>query len=318
MEPQDTTAANTYPYTLLRTALTLFKKTPDALADEERSQAELQALNEFKIETRILNSPEAAAVIITEEALQSAYQDVSSQYPDEESFILDLQKNQLTEQSLQAALFRQCKVNVIMDLIASRAAKVNDIEIGIYYHLHPEQFHRHETREAHHILISINDDYAENTRKQALARIQDLQLKLQKKPYKFADYALKHSECPTALQGGVLGTVPRGKLYPELDAALFKLKAGEISEVLESEIGFHVVLCKAIYPAETLSLQKATPKIRERMESRAQRICQRAWLANLLALPVNQEADGANPKPTTPEAMASGSVPSSESKGKPS
>jgi len=61
---------------------------------------------------------------------------------------------------------------------------------------------------------------------------------------KFADLALKHSECPTALQGGVLGIVPRGKLYPELDAVLFSLKVGAVSDIVESEIGFHLLLCK--------------------------------------------------------------------------
>ena len=112
-------------------------------------------------------------------------------------------------------------------------------------------------------------------------RAQELSAKLQKKPYKFAELALKHSECPTALQGGVLGLVPRGKLYPELDAVLFSIKAGEVSEIVESEIGFHLVLCKQIQKAETLSLQKATPKIRQIMSDRSRRTCQRAWLASL-------------------------------------
>ena len=93
--------------------------------------------------------------------------------------------------------------------------------------------------------------------------------------------ALKHSECPTALQGGVLGIVPRGTLYPELDTVLFSINAGEISDIVESEIGFHIVLCKQIQRAETLSLQKAAPKIRELMLERSRRTCQRAWLASL-------------------------------------
>jgi peptidyl-prolyl cis-trans isomerase C len=95
---------------------------------------------------------------------------------------------------------------------------------------------------------------------------------------------LKHSECPTALHGGVLGKFPRGKLYPELDEVLFKLKLGEISDPVKSEIGFHVLLCMSIQKAENLSLAKATPKIRQLMTERARRICQRAWVANLPAL----------------------------------
>ena len=269
------------PYTLLRAALALFKKTPDELQSDELRRAEVQATNEFKIESRILNAPEAGAVIISDKELQDAYQEIRDRYEDDDSFFSDLEKNRLNHESLSAALYRQCRVNVVMELIASRSPDINEVEVGIYYHLHTEQFNRPEQREACHIFISINPDYPENTREMALSRIQEISEKLQKKPYKFAELALKHSECPTALQGGVLGVVPRGKLYPELDAVLFKIKAGEVSEVVESEIGFHLVLCKQIKKAETLSLQKATPKIREIMKDRSRRTCQRAWLASL-------------------------------------
>jgi peptidylprolyl isomerase/peptidyl-prolyl cis-trans isomerase C len=275
------TSAQTDPYALLRAALALFKKTPDELQADELRQAAVQAVNEFKIENRILNAPEAGAVIISDKELQAAYQEIRDRYVDDEAFFGDLEKNHLNKDSLNAALYRQCRVNVVMELIASRAPDINEVEIGIYYHLHPEQFNLPERREACHLFISINPDYPENTREAAWSRMQELKAKLQKKPYKFADLALKHSECPTALQGGVLGIVPRGKLYPELDAVLFSIKAGEISDIVESEIGFHLVLCKQIQRAETLSLQKATPKIRELMLERSRRTCQRAWLASL-------------------------------------
>ncbi len=268
-------------YNLLRAALSLFKKSPNELAEAELQQAKTQAFNEFKIESRVLNTPEAASVIITDRELQQAYQEIRGRYDSEEAFASDLEKNRLDKDSLQAALHRQCKVNTVLELVASRAPEVSDADIGIYYHLHPDQFHRPERREACHIFISINSDYVENTPETALIRAQEIAEKLRKKPHKFADLALKHSECPTALQGGVLGIVSKGTLYPELDEVLFELKAGEVSDVVKSEIGFHVLLCKSIQKPETLSLAKATPKIRQFMNDRARRTCQRAWIAGL-------------------------------------
>jgi peptidyl-prolyl cis-trans isomerase C len=286
-------------YNLLRAALALFKKPPNELAEAELQQAQTQALNEFKIESRVLNTPEAAAVIITDRELQQAYQEIRDRYYDDDcmdaggratqgavaeaAFLSDLEKNQLDKDSLLAALHRQCKVNTVLEVVASRAPETSDADIGIYYHMHPDQFRRPEKREACHIFISINPEYPENTHEAAFVRAQELAAKLHKKPHKFADLALKHSECPTALQGGVLGAVPRGTLYPELDEALFNLKPGEISDAVKSEIGFHVLLCKSIQKAETLSLAKATPKIRQLLNDRARRACQRAWLAGLTA-----------------------------------
>jgi peptidyl-prolyl cis-trans isomerase C len=269
------------PYNLLRAALALFKKSPDELTEAELQQAKNQALNELRIEYQVLNTQEASAVIITEQELQQAYQEILGRYDDEDALFMDLKKNQLNKDSLLAALHRQCKINTVLELVASRAPATTDADIGIYYHMHSEQFHRPEKREVCHIFISINPDYPENTVEAASLRAEEIAEKLRKKPHKFADLALKHSECPTALQGGVLGSVPRGTLYPELDAALFNLKPGEISKVLRSEIGFHVLLCKSIQKAETLSLAKAAPQIRQLINDRARRTCQRAWLAGL-------------------------------------
>ena len=270
-------------YNVLRAALTLFKKAPSELADTELTQAQQQAANEYAIEGRVLNSREASGVVITDSEVQRAYEEILSRYDDETVFLSELYKNQLDEAALRAALYRQCKVDTVLELIGSRAPDASEIEIGIYYHLHPEQFQKPERREVGHILISINPDYPENTREMARSRLEEIRLKLQKKPHKFADLALKHSECPTALQGGMLGVMPRGTLYAELDAVLFNMKAGEISDIVESEIGFHLLLCKQIQKPETLSLQKATPKIRKLMKERARRTCQRAWIASLTA-----------------------------------
>jgi peptidyl-prolyl cis-trans isomerase C len=274
-------AARTEPYALLRASLALFRKAPDKLDPAQLRQAEAQARNEYRLESRVLNAPEAAGVIIPEREWQAAYQEIRDRYEDESAFLSELAKNRLTEETLRAALYRQCKVNAVLEKIAARSPEVSEVEIGIYYHLHAEQFNRPELREVSHIFISINPDFPENTRENAWDRIQDVRARLLKKPHKFAELALKYSECPTSLNGGTLGKVPRGKLYPELDAVLFSMKAGEVSQVLESEIGFHVLLCKQIHRAETISLKNATPKIRQLMKERYRRNCQRAWLASL-------------------------------------
>jgi nitrogen fixation protein NifM len=269
------------PYILLRAALGLFKKAPTELGDTELQQVQRQARNELAIENRVLKAPEATGVIISEQEIQQAYDEIKARYEDESHFFAELAKNSLSETSLRSALSRQCKVNAILDRVGSRAAIINDVDIGLYYHLHPEKFAVPERRTVSHIFISINSDYSENTREAALQRANELRDKLHKKPYKFADLALRYSECPTALQGGELGIVSRGTLYAELDAVLFTLKTGEISAVVESEIGLHILLCKQIHKAETLSLAKATPKIRALMQERARQNVIRDWLAGL-------------------------------------
>ncbi len=279
----DTGTKTQEPYTLLRTALALYKKSPSALQAHELQQVQKQAQKEYEIETRVLSSAEAAAVIVPDRELQNAFNEIKQRYEDSTTFLADLELNKLSEQCLLDALNRQCKVNHILENVASKSPTISDVEIGIYYHSHSEKFHRSEQREASHILLSINPDFPENTRENALRKIQEITVKLQRKPHKFSDLALRYSECPTAMEGGKLGIVEKGKLYPELDKALFQLKTNAISDVLESELGFHVLRCLKIFPAHTISLKKATPKIRQLMQARYRRNCQREWLASLPA-----------------------------------
>ena len=275
------TTANIEAYSLLRTSLALFQKPPAELEDQQLQQVLRQARNEYEIENRVLNTTEAASVVISEQELQRSVAEVRGRFASDEDFAAALAANQLTEQAFIKAIFRQCQVEAVMELIGSRVPKVNEVEIGIYYHSHPEKFHFPERRMARHILISINPDYPENTRESARQRLEIIAATLARKPHKFMDLALKNSECPTALNGGDLGTLLPGKLYPELDQALFKLKLGELSGVVETEIGFHLIQCQKIIPAETLSLKKATPAIQQLMQERYKRTCQRTWLASL-------------------------------------
>jgi nitrogen fixation protein NifM len=267
----------------LRAALELFGKPPFELNPEQLRNAAVQAEREYAIETRILNAKEAIGVVVPEEEVDRAVAEIRSRYPTEDAFHNAMEANDLDEIILRRALERQCRVNTVLDRVVAGVDRVDigEAEIGIYYHSHFESFQQPERREAFHILISINDDFPENARPRALERIQKLAARLSEKPKLFEELAQRHSECPTAMRGGRIGLVKRGHLFPSLDAVLFELKAGQISEPVESEMGFHLILCKTIQPPETISLKKATPHIRRALRERMREKRRREWIAGL-------------------------------------
>ena len=61
------------------------------------------------------------------------------------------------------------------------------------------------------------------------------------------------------------------------------MQAGQISDVLESPLGFHLLLCEAIQAERVLSLNQAREPIRGMLEQRRKRICQQAWMKQLQA-----------------------------------
>jgi nitrogen fixation protein NifM len=269
-------------YLALKAAQKLYGKAPAALEIGESERVQSLAMKQHQLETRVLATPEARDAVVPPSTLQSAMQEVRGRYTSDEDFAGDLELNGLNKTTFAAALEREMKVEAILEKVATRAEIVSDMDVELYYQYHPEQFRRPETRLARHILITINESIADNTRIVARKRIDEIAARLAKEPQRFEEQALKHSECPTALDGGKLGDLPRGKLFSELDKALFELNSGEISCVLESELGFHILRCDSITAAGVLAYDQAKPHIRKLLEQKRKRICQQTWIKGLL------------------------------------
>ncbi len=277
----DTAALAALAYLELKTAHSLFGKSPAELAAEERMRVRALADRQYGLEARVLRAPEAGDAMVPPASLQAAIEEIRKRYAEEDEFIADLARNGLDTAAFRAALERELRVEAILEKVGARAPQVSEIDVELYYHYHPEQFLRPETRLARHILVTLNPALPDNTEAAARARIEAIAARLEKSPKRFEEQALKHSECPTALQGGRLGDMPRGLLYPQLDAALFGMLTGQISDVLESPLGYHLLLCERITPERILGLNQAREPIRARLEQSRKRICQQAWLKQL-------------------------------------
>ena len=272
-------------YLALKAAQKLYGKAPAALAADESERVQNMAQKQYELEARILKAPEARDAMVPPSTLQAAMQEIRGRYENEDDFADDLGQNGLDEAEFANALERELKVEAILEKVGTQAEQVTDTDVELYYQYHPDQFRRQETRLARHILVTLNETIPENTREAAFKRISEIAKRLQKEPGRFEEQALKHSECPTALEGGKLGDLPRGKLFPELEQVLFGLDAGEVSDVIESELGFHVLRCDSITAASVLGLPQARPHIRKVLEQKRKRAVQQAWLRQLRAKP---------------------------------
>jgi peptidyl-prolyl cis-trans isomerase C len=110
-----------------------------------------------------------------------------------------------------------------MQRVGTYAEPITEIDERLFYELHRERFQTPEHRAARHILITVNDDYPENARDAARARIERIAADLKGHIERFGELARRYSECPTATQDGNLGLVRPGQLFPQLDQCLFRL-----------------------------------------------------------------------------------------------
>jgi nitrogen fixation protein NifM len=265
-------------YLTLKLAAKLFSRPPDALAADELKRVRAVAARQRQIEALILGTPESANVMVPQASVESCLQEIRGRYGSEEDFQADLERIGLDAASLRRAVERDLVVEAVLEKVGARAAAVSDTEVEIFWFMHRERFRRAETRVLRHILITINEQFADGGRQAARARVDAIRVRLLKNPERFAEQALKHSECPTAMNGGLLGAVPRGKLFPELEPVAFSLGAGELSQPVESELGWHLILCETINAERPSELAEVSPAIRERLEGQRRGMCQKSWI----------------------------------------
>lgn len=268
-------------YLVLKTANNLFGKAPAALDDAEHKRVHSLVRKQSELEACVLGSAEARDVVVPEATLAQALDEIGGRYASEEDFLEDLARNDLSMAIIRSALERELKVDGVLEKIGSRAVPVSDIDVELYYLYHPEQFMRPEIRRARHILVTINENFPENTRVASQTKIEAIAARLAKDPKRFEEQALKHSECPTAMHGGLLGEVRKGQLFPEVDGCLQALEPGQIGGPVESELGWHLVLCEAITPGDRLTLNEVREVLRSTLLERRKNIFQKAWLKQL-------------------------------------
>lgn len=155
-------------------------------------------------------------------------------------------------------------------LLDSEAAKrnvtVSEADLRSYYEQNKARFGSAEERRASHILIAAAAGAAPGERDKARARAEELLTEVRKNPGSFTELARKHSQDPgSAQQGGALDMVPRGALVKPFEDAMFALGKGEISPVVESDFGYHIIRLDEIKEAQVPPFEQ----VRAQVESEA-------------------------------------------------
>ena len=135
-----------------------------------------------------------------------------------------------------------------------------------YYNQHPEMFSKPASLSASHILVKFASDKPDDAEKQsAKNKLIDLKKQLSEGA-DFGALAKANSDCPSKEQNGSLGEFQEGQMVPEFEEALKKLKAGEVSDPVETQFGFHLIKAGENKPASTMAFDQVQGQISEQMQ----------------------------------------------------
>ncbi|UCV10265.1 SurA N-terminal domain-containing protein [Dechloromonas denitrificans] len=180
----------------------------------------------------------------------------------------DAVKKFYDENARQFQMPEQAKAEFVvlsMDTIGSQLA-VTDAEIKAWYDGHKDRFLQAEERRASHILLA-SDKHGKD---KAKTKAEELLKEIQKTPAAFADLAKKNSDDPgSASKGGDLGFFGRGMMVKPFEDAAFSQKEGDISGVVESDFGFHIIKVTGIHAAKEKPLAEVRAEIEGELKKTA-------------------------------------------------
>jgi peptidyl-prolyl cis-trans isomerase C len=283
---------------------------PPTFAEQYAKQLREQAI-EQTIRRRLLDEKvKEANIIITDQEVISTIEEIAA--AQKEPLSLEEFKKKLAE---YGESFDQVKEEVREGLARNKfmkgqwAGKINVTEeyARKYYEDNPKKFETPEQVRASHILIkpkyidpNVDPNADPNEAKAvAKAKAEDL-LKQIKDGADFAELAKANSNCPSAPEGGDLGFFPRGETTESFEKAAFELQVGQVSDVVETEYGYHIIKVTDHKDASKTSFEDAKDDIIKQLTQKKQSELAEKYIeslkaeANIVYPPGKEPASGAN------------------------
>ena len=198
---------------------------------------------------------EEQGIEVTESELDARMAEIREQAGSDEAYSQRVAMLGMSEERFREEMGTALRVE---KLLAEHrdVAEVTDDEVTTYYNENIQRFQQPERVEASHILIGLKpeDTAAEKSAKKTEAENVLSQLK---GGADFAELARRHSICPSKEKGGDLGFFQRGQMVKAFEDAAFSLGTGELSDLVETKFGYHIIKVTAHEDATTMSLEEA-------------------------------------------------------------
>ena len=244
---------------------------------ERRDEVYRAVLDQIVTYTVLVQEAQARGITVSDvEAKQAGdakLAELRTQIPDPKAFNKAMAERNMTVARLRSDIRNDILINKMFDAEMATLAPVSDAEVREFYEKNPDEF---SGVRASHILIRP-EGFDEDSKKKARAAAEDV-LKQARGGADFAELARKHSADGSAQQGGDLGFFTKSRMVPAFANAAFALQPGQISDVVETQHGYHVI---KMAERKDVPLAEATPRIRDFLTARRRDERQQAFVAEV-------------------------------------
>lgn len=232
-------------------------QTLSGISDELLASIKNSITEQLINSTLLYQYAEKEKIDIPASRINDEIEQIKSSFGSEQDFNNALRRNNLTLNQLKESLKNQYMVDQVIHNEYAQIT-ISDEEIAQYYEEYESFFFQPEKRKISHILVEDKEE-AELLLNQLNDGIID-----------FETTAKEKSICPSAEKNGDLGYISRGQMVPEFEEASFSLEAGNLSDIVKTEFGYHIIKCYDIQEEKQLSLEEAGDNIKSILTSQKQ------------------------------------------------
>jgi len=201
-----------------------------------------------------------AKISVDDKTVQEQYAQWTSQIAPDGNIQQTLTEMKSSEKAVKDQFKKMLSVEKLIDTRFESKTVISDEELKSFYEGHPDYFEQPSQVRASHILIKADPEADQAQKDAAKKKLQEVQKKLAAGG-DFAALAKEYSQCPSSANGGDLGFFQEGMMVKPFEDAAFALEPKQVSNIVETPFGYHLITVTEKKPAATLSFEESKSKI---------------------------------------------------------
>ncbi len=210
------------------------------LIDSQLSKLKKEVLEHLINRELLYQESQRKGIRVRQAEVNEKLEMMKKNFPAEADFESVLKEAHLSEVELKSQIERGLAIDEFITGKFVEKVTLSEDDVKAYYESNPESFKQQEQVRASHILIKVGPQEDRSKRTSALMKIEKIQQKL-RQGEDFDALAKEFSQCPSGSKGGDLGYFTHGQMAKPFEDAAFALMPGEISDVVETTFGYHLI-----------------------------------------------------------------------------
>jgi peptidyl-prolyl cis-trans isomerase C len=250
------------------------------LNDEDLTTAKNRVLENLIDAEVLYQQSQKEGVKVDDQAVNEQIEKMKKRFSDEKTYKKAIEKMHLSEKEFRTEIQRALAIKQLLDTDMRQKITVTEEESKKYYNNNQNLFKKPEQVKASQIWIKVAPNAEESKKIQARKKIEAVQNKIQQGE-DFGILAKTYSEGPSAQRKGDLGYFKRGQMAKPFEDAAFALNVGEVSGIVETQFGYHLIKVTDKKPARTTPYKEAQPMIEQHLKKEKEKTEIQGYIENL-------------------------------------